>query len=184
MSGGVNVLCLLAATVTYVKYLMRSPYRPISTIDLPDISLFEKLIWKSRRTHNEKSVRGAGSGTPYGLAKIEYCYSGKENLWYGSWNPHVCRKGKCAADCPSRSTGVDPRRKQRSCSPPCLLFQDQRDTSDKDNSQNRDFSLAIRHRFIDMWSWMEMVAVAFQWRADCMNSTSYEYRNMSSRRGV
>ena len=40
---------------------------------------------------------------------MEYCYSGTESLWYGSWNRHVCRKGKCAADRYSRSTGVNPK---------------------------------------------------------------------------
>ena len=44
---------------------------------------------------------------------MEYCYSGTESLWYGSWNRHVCRKGKFAADRHSRSTGVNPSRKQR-----------------------------------------------------------------------
>ena len=44
---------------------------------------------------------------------MEYCYSGTENLWYGSWNRHVCRKGKCAADRHPRSTGINPSWKQR-----------------------------------------------------------------------
>ena len=61
---------------------------------------------------------------------MEYCYSGTESLWYGSWNRHVCRKGKCAADRHSRSTGVSPSRKQRCCSPSCLWSQAQRDTFD------------------------------------------------------
>ena len=33
---------------------------------------------------------------------------------------HVCRKGKCAADRPSWSTGVNPSKKQKCCSPLCL----------------------------------------------------------------
>ena len=44
---------------------------------------------------------------------MEYCYSGRESLWYGSWNRHVCRKGKFTADRHSRLTGVNPSRKQR-----------------------------------------------------------------------
>ena len=40
------------------------------------------------------------------LAKVEYCYSGTDNLWYGSWNRHVCRKGTCATNRPSQSTGL------------------------------------------------------------------------------
>ena len=86
---------------------------------------------------------------------MEYCYSGTESLWYGSWNRHVCRKGKFAADRHSRSTGVNPRRKQRCCSPSCLWSQAQRDTSDPDNSQNLGYWLTIRHRCICMWSWTE-----------------------------
>ena len=66
---------------------------------------------------------------------MEYCYSGTESLWYGSWNRHVCRKGKCAADRHSRSTGVNPSRKQRCCSPSCLWSQAQRDSSDPDLSR-------------------------------------------------
>ena len=51
---------------------------------------------------------------------MKYCYSGTESLWYGSCNRYVCRKGKCAADRPSRWTEVNPGRKQRCCSPSCL----------------------------------------------------------------
>ena len=57
---------------------------------------------------------------------MEYCYSETESLWYGSWNRHVCRKRKSAADRHSRSTGVDPSRYQRCCSPSCLWSQAQR----------------------------------------------------------
>ena len=94
-----------------------------------------------------------------------YCYSGTESLWYGSWNRHVCRKGKSAADRHSRSTGVNPSRKQRCCSPSCLWSQAQRDTSDPDNSQNLGYWLTIRHRCICMWSWTEMLIFSFQLRA-------------------
>ena len=82
------------------------------------------------------------------LAKMEYCYSGTESLWYGSWNRHVCRRGKFAADRHSRSIGVDQSRKQRCCSPSCLWSQAQRDTSDPDNSQNLGYWLTIRQ--VDM----------------------------------
>ena len=96
---------------------------------------------------------------------MEYCYSGTESLWYGSWNRHVCRKGKCAADRHSRSTGVNPSRKQRCCSPSCLWSQAQRDTSDPDNYQNLGYWLTICHRCICMWSWTEMLTFSFQLRA-------------------
>ena len=75
---------------------------------------------------------------------MEYCYSGTGSLWYGSWNRHVCRKGKFAADRHSWSTGVNPSRKQRCCSPSCLWSQAQRDTSDPDNSQ-KDVSPAFHY---------------------------------------
>ena len=96
---------------------------------------------------------------------MEYCYSGTESLWYGSWNRHICRKGKFAADRHSRSTGVNPSRKQRCCSPSCSWSQAQRDTSDPDNSQNLGYWLTIRHRCICMWSWTEMLFFSFQLRA-------------------
>ena len=97
---------------------------------------------------------------------MEYCHSGTETLWYGSWNRHVCRKGKFAADHHSRSTGVNPSRKQRCCSPSCLWSQTQRETSDPDNSQNLGYWLTIRHRCICMWSWTEMLFFSFQLRAN------------------
>ena len=48
---------------------------PVSTIKLPqwrfqaflDVSLFEKLIWKSRRPQDKTSIRGASPGIPYKL---------------------------------------------------------------------------------------------------------------------
>ena len=97
------------------------------------------------------------------LAKMEYCYSGTERLWYGSWNHHVCRKGKFAADRHSRSAGINPSRKQRCCSPSCLWSQAQRGTSDPDNSQNLGYWLTIRHRCICMWSWTEMLIFLSSW---------------------
>ena len=95
---------------------------------------------------------------------MEYCYSGTESLWYGSWNRHVCRKGKCAADRHSRSTGVNPSRKQRCCPPLCLWYHAQRDTFNPDNSQSLGYWFTIRHRCICMWSWTEMLFF-FQLRA-------------------
>ena len=82
--------------------------------------------------------------------EVEYC--------------HFCRKGKCAADRPSRSTGVNPNRKQRCCSPSCLWSQAQRHKSDPDNYQNLGYWLTIRHRCICMWSWTEMLILSLQLR--------------------
>ena len=118
---------------------------------------------------------------------MEYCYSGTESLWYGSRNHHVCSKGKFAADRHSRSTGVNPSRKQRCCSQSCLWSQAQRNTFDPDNSQSLGYWLTIRHRCICMWSWTEMLIFflsSWEQRLYCMNSASYEYRNMSARRGA
>ena len=114
---------------------------------------------------------------------MEYSYSGTESWWYGSLNHHVCRKGKCAADRPSRSTGVDPSRKQMYCSQSCVLSQAQRDTSDLDNSQNLDYWLTILYRCIDMWSWTEMLSVSLQPRAKTVWILMSD-RNMSARRGA
>ena len=55
------------------------------------------------------------------------------------WNGHVCRKEECAADRPSRSTGIYPSRKQKCCAQSCLLSQVQRDTSKQDDPQNLDY---------------------------------------------
>ena len=115
---------------------------------------------------------------------MECCCSGTESLWYGSWNRHVCRKGKCAADRPFRSTGVNPSRKQRCCSLSCFWSQVQRNTSDADKSQNLGYWLTIRHRCIMMWSWTEMLTFFPVESKDCMKSASYEYRKMSARRGA
>ena len=116
---------------------------------------------------------------------MEYCYSGTESLWYGSWNRHVCRKGKFAAARRSRSTGVNPSRKQRCCSLSCLWSQAQRDTFDPDNSQSLGYWLTIRHQCICIWSLTEMLIFFFPVESkDCMNSASYEFRNISARRGA
>ena len=98
------------------------------------------------------------------LAKMENCYSATESLWYGSWNRHDCRKGKCAADRPSRSTWVNPSKNQRCCYRSCLLSQAQRDTSVPDNSHNLGYWLTIRHRCMCLWSWTEMQTFSFQLR--------------------
>ena len=115
---------------------------------------------------------------------MECCCSGTESWWYGSWNRHVCRKGKCAADRPFRSTGVNPSRTQRCCSLSYFWSQVQRDTSDPDNSKNLGYWLTIRLRCICMWSWTEMLTFSFQLRAKTMKSASYEYTKMSARRGA
>ena len=118
---------------------------------------------------------------------MEYCNSGTESLWYGSWNGHVCRKGKCTADRPSRLTGVNPSRKQRFCSPSCLWSQVQRDISDPDNSQNLGYWLTIRHRCNCMWSWTEMLIFSFQLRPKTYELRFVwvqKYPGMSARRGA
>ena len=76
-------------------------------------------------------------------------------------------------------------RKQRCCSPSCIWSQTQRDISDPDNFQNLGYWLTIRHRGMCMWNWTEMLIFFFPVESkDCMNSASYEYRNMSARRGA
>ena len=94
-------------------------------------------------------------------------------------------KGSAQLTVHSRSTGVNPSRKQRCCSQSCLWSQAQRDTFDQDNSQSLGYWLTIRHLCICLWSWNEMLFFSFQFESkDCMNSASYEYRNMSARRGA
>ena len=115
---------------------------------------------------------------------MECCCSRTGSLWYGSWNRHVCRKGKCASDRPFRSTGVNPSRKQKWCSLPCFWSQVQRDTSDPDNSENLGYWLTIRHRCICMWSWTEMLTFSFQFRAKTVWSLLRWVQKMSARRGA
>ena len=116
---------------------------------------------RSKLWHTVWSVRS----THHRLTKIEYCYSEKESLCYGSWTRQYCRKWKCTAECPSWSTGANPSRKQRCCYPSYLLSQAQWGTSDQENIQNLDYRLTIRHRCIDMWSWTEILDVFYQPRA-------------------
>ena len=106
---------------------------PVSTIKLlqiqfqafRNVSLFEKLIWKSLRPQNKTSIRGASPGMLF------FCYPGTENLWYGNWNRHVCHKRKHEVDRPSRSTKVNLGKMQKCCSLSCLWSQVQRDTTRK-----------------------------------------------------
>ena len=115
------------------------------------------------------------------LAKMEYFYSWKERLLYGNWNRHVCHKGKYAADRPSRSTRVDLRRKQRCCSQPYLKLS----------------GIHLTKIILKTWLLINMSSIyryaKLNWDAncfslaeskDCMNSASYECRNMSARRGA
>ena len=121
------------------------------------------------------------------VAKMEYCYSGTESLWYGSWNHHVCRKGKCAADRHSRSMGVNPSRKQRCCSPSCLWSQAQRDTFDPDNSQLKLLVIDWQYVIDVSVCVVELRCYFFFFPVEsknCMTSALYEYRNMLARRGA
>ena len=119
------------------------------------------------------------------LAKMECYCLGTESLWYGSWNRHVCRKGKCAADRPFRPTGVNPSRKQRCCSLSCFWSQVQRDTSDPDNSQNLGYWMTVRHRCICMWSWTEMLTFFSQLREKTVWSPlRMSTEKISARRGA
>ena len=95
---------------------------PILTIELPegrfqtypDISLPEMFTWRLRRSPNKTFIRGASPCIPYelwhkhtiGWRRWKITTQGKDSLWYECWN--LSYKGKCAADRPSKSTGVDP----------------------------------------------------------------------------
>ena len=71
-----------------------------------------------------------------------------------------------------------------SCYPSCLWSQTQLYTSYRNNSQSLGYQWTIRHRCIFMWSWTEMLTLYYRQRARTTNSASYEYRNMSARRGA
>ena len=101
---------------------------PVSTIKLPqwqfqaffDVSWFEKLIWKSRRLQNKTSRREGSQGISYKLqnkrrhsrGEVEILLTRKGKLGCGNWNRHVSHKWKCEDDRPSRSTKVNPWKKQ------------------------------------------------------------------------
>ena len=156
---------------------MRSPYRPLNflrdnfkrSLTYP---LSEELKWKSRRHQNKTFIRGTSPGIPYelrdknaiGWRRWHIATQEWEVCDMESWNRHVCRKGKCTAVGPSRSTGVNLSRKQRCCFPSYLLSQGQRDISDQDYSQNLGYWLTIRHQCICMWSWTEVLTFSFQLR--------------------
>ena len=157
----------------------------------PDISLSEELRWKSDRFKNKTFITRAALAyrmkceikRPYaGEVGILLLRNGKFVIWKLKSSRFSLRE--VAADRSSRSTGVNPSRKQRCCSPSCLWSQAQRDTSDQDNSPNLGYWLTLRHRCICMWSWTEMLTFFPVDSKDCMSSASYEYRNVSARRGA
>ena len=109
----------------------------------------------------------------------EYCYSGREISWYGSWKRHVCRKGKCAADRLCRSTGVDPSRKQSCCYQSRFYLK---------LSGIHLTKMVFKILFID---WQHVIDISIyklelrcllflssREKKDCMVCSSYEYRNM------
>ena len=74
-------------------------------------------------------------------------------------------KWKCEVDRPSRSTEVNPGRKQKRCSLSCLWSQVQRDTSGPDNSQTLGCLWTKHHRCTCMWNWTETPTVSSRLRA-------------------
>ena len=115
---------------------------------------------------------------------MEYCYSGTESLWYWSCNRHVCCKGKCAADRHSRSTGVNPEVGSRGVA--------LRRVFNLKLSRIHMTKIIIKIWVIE-WEYVTIYMYELNWDAnfffpveskDCMNSASYEYRNMSARRGA
>ena len=134
----------------------------VLTINLPhwqvqalvDVSLFKKLIWKSFRHQNKSSIWAASPyyisceiKTPGKRAKLEYFYRGTENLWSGNWNRHVCHKSKSDVERPSRSTEVNPGKKQKCCSLSCFLSQVQRDRSAPGISQTLGYLWTKHHQY-------------------------------------
>ena len=114
-----------------------------------DVSLSEKLIWKSCRPQNETFIWGASPGVSYNLLDKDaiggrsWYIATQEHIWleigtivmflwktelfsllfsHGNWNLHVCHEWKYEDDRPSRSTEVNPGKKQKWCSLSCLWF--------------------------------------------------------------
>ena len=145
---------------------------PISTIEppygwfqtFPDISMPEKLTWKSHRSQNKTFIRGVSPGVPYSLWN-------KQTIDWQRWNIATQERKVCNMEIEivaffikgSAQLTVPPDRQVLLSI--VSLSQAQQDTSDRDNYQNMDYWLTIRHRCIDMWSWTEMLTVSFQPRA-------------------
>ena len=105
---------------------------------------------------------------------MEYWYSRTESLWYGSWNRHVYRKGKFAADRHSRSTWVNASREQRS-----LIS-----SSDWPRYFSKSGLLIDSTSSMYLYVKLNWDFIFFSVESnDCINSASYEYRNMSATKG-
>ena len=114
---------------------LRDAYKRSSTYSCPKILLENRIVPRINihKRHNSFRIGWVARHKHHRWAKMGCCYSGTESLWYGSWNHHACRKGKCKVDRPSRLTEADPSRKRKCCSPSCRQCQAQFDTPDWDN---------------------------------------------------
>ena len=155
---------------------------PVSTIKLPksrfqaffDVSLFEKLIWKSRRPRDKTSLWGASPGISYKLRN-------KDAIGGWGWNIATQERKICGVEIeivtfiingsvkltvpPSRSTEVNLGKKQKCCSLSCLWSRVQRDTSGPGYSQTLGCLLTKHHRCTCMWNWTETPTVSSRLRA-------------------
>ena len=117
--------------------LVRSPYRFQTFLG---ISLPEKL-GKSHRPQNKTPIRGASPGVSDEVWD-------KNAICGRRWDVATQERKVCnmeiiiamfvvkVSDRPCRLTGANPSRKQKCCSPSCLWYQAQGDTSDRDNYQS------------------------------------------------
>ena len=141
---------------------IRSPYQPKKLLQwrfqaFLYVSLFEKLIWnwKSCRPQYEEQAQAYRISCEIKTPKPGEAgrYSGNENLWYGIWNRRVCHKWNYEVDRPSRSTKVNPGKKQKWCSLSCLWSHVHWHTSGPGISQTLGCLWTKHHRCTYMWNW-------------------------------
>ena len=127
-----------------------------------DVSLFEKLIWKSCRSQNKTSIRGASLGISYKLWDKDAI--GRWSWYIVTQERKICdmeieivtfviKSWKYEVDRPSQSTKVNPGKKEKYCSLSCLWSQVQRGSSDQGNSQTLCCLWTKNHQCTFMWNW-------------------------------
>ena len=127
--------------------LIRSPYRPKQTSSMT----ISSVPWRIPVREAYLKVASPSGFNIHSRSKpgISYKLRNKGTVGGRCWNIatqerkicdvkiklHVCHKWKCEVDRPSRSTEVNPGKRQKYCSLSCLSSRVQRDTSGPGNSQ-------------------------------------------------
>ena len=101
-------------------------------------------------------------------------------LQYGNRNRRASLERKCEVDHPHRSTRVNPTKKQKCCSPPCLWSQVEVSLPDLGDCQSRVIN---REYVVDVPVCELRCCFLLVENRDSVNSAFYVYRKMSARNG-